>query len=127
VDRWASAFPAKEFFNSTFVGYSWKNMSRKSRFRPVWSRRWPRYLLLLLGALVLFKFSGYEVVGGLRDVWKQEAEMRQKIEELRQENARIEGEIKELSPGGDEVERIARQELGWAEPGEIVIKVPEKK
>jgi len=83
--------------------------------------------LLLLGALVLFKFSGYEVVSGLRDVWKQEAEMRQKIEALREENARIEAEIKELSPGGNEVERIARQELGWAEPGEIVIKVPEKK
>jgi cell division protein FtsB len=66
-------------------------------------------------------------VGGLRDVWMQEAEMRKKIEELRQVNARFEGEIKELSPGGDVVERIARQDLGWAEPGEIVIKVPEKK
>ncbi len=102
-------------------------MSHKQRFQRVWGRRWPRYLLLLFGALVLYQFSGYQVLRDLRDVWKQEAEARQKIEALREENARIEAEIKDLSPGGDEVERIARQELGWAEPGEIVIKVPEKK
>ena len=71
-------------------------MSRKLRFRRVWDRRWPRYLLLLLGALVVYQFSGYEVLGDLRDVWKQEAEVRQKIE-ARYAKARGSAELTESS------------------------------
>lgn len=102
-------------------------MSSRQVLHRIGSRRWLRYLLVVFGALVFYQFSGFKVWSDLRDVWRQEAEVQQQIDALREENARIEAEIKELSPGGDEVERIARQELGWAEPGEIVIKVPEKK
>jgi cell division protein FtsB len=102
-------------------------MDRKSRWQILLTRRGSRLLLLVGAVLLLYQLSGYEALVGLRDVWTQVAAMRSKIDSLREENTRIESEIKELAPDGNEVERIARQDLGWAEPGEIVIKVPEKK
>ena len=102
-------------------------MSGKIQWRMLLHGRWFRYGLMLLGALLLYQVSGLQVLGNLRDVWRQEAEMQRQIEALREENARIENEIRDLSPEGNEVERIARQDLGWARPGETVIKIPEKK
>jgi len=102
-------------------------MFRSSRSSKRPPNRWRRLLLALVAALALYQLSSYEVAGNLIDVWQEEDQVRQQIEALREENARIESAIEELSPEGSGVERIARQELGWAKPGEIVIKIPEKK
>ena len=102
-------------------------MSVEIQWQRLLSRRGFRYVLMLLGALLLYQVSGLQVLGNLRNIWRQEAEMQRQIEALREENARIENEIRDLSPEGNEVERIARQDLGWARPGETVIKIPEKK
>lgn len=90
-------------------------------------RRWLRLLLAALAAMLLYQFSGFRTWSELLAVWEQENQLRQANESLREENTGIEAAIKELSPDGREVERIARQELGWAKPGEVVIKIPEKK
>jgi cell division protein FtsB len=91
------------------------------------SRRWILYLLAGCGLFLWFQRSGIPTVVELRDAWRQERLREQKIEAIRGDNERIEESIKELGPDGREVEKLARQELGLAKPGQTVIKIPDKK
>lgn len=84
------------------------------------------YGLLLVGPLGFFWLTGYDALSELTDSWEEENQMEQAIRRLELENEQLDAAIKELAPGGKAVERIARQDLGWAKPGEIVVKIPEK-
>jgi cell division protein FtsB len=90
-------------------------------------RRWASYGLIFVAVAGLVWLSGYDALAELTDSWRKESEMQQAIEKLERENQRIEAAIGELAPEGKAVERIARQELGWAKRDEIVVKIPEKK
>lgn len=90
-------------------------------------RRWAYYALLFVAVAGLFWLPGYDALGELTDSWQKENEMEQAIEKLKQENDRIEAAIGDLGHEGKAVERIAREELGWAKRDEIVVKIPEKK
>ena len=90
-------------------------------------RRWILYLLAGCGLFLWFQRSGIPTVVELRDAWRQEHAREQRIQAIREENDRIEDSIKELGPDGREVEKLARQELGLAKPGQTVIKIPDKK
>lgn len=84
------------------------------------------YGLLLLGVTGFFWLTGHDALGELTDSWEKEKQMEQAIRRLELENQQLEATIKELAPDGQAVERIAREDLGWAKPGEIVVKIPEK-
>ena len=90
-------------------------------------RRWILYLLAGCGLFLWFQRSGIPTVVELRNAWRQEHAREQRIQAIRGENDRIEDSIKELGPDGREVEKLARQELGLAKPGQTVIKIPDKK
>ncbi len=90
-------------------------------------RRRLLYAGLLVGAAAFFRFAGYDGLMELRQSWRQESDLQHELQQLQEENAGIENGIKDLAPDGAAIERIARQDLGWAKPGEIVIKIPEKK
>jgi cell division protein FtsB len=89
-------------------------------------RRWILYLVVGCGLFLWFQRSGIPTVVELRNAWRQERLRKQKIQAIREENERIEGSINELGPDGREVEKLARQELGLAKPGQTVIKIPDK-
>lgn len=89
-------------------------------------RRWILYLLAACGLFLWFQRSGIPTVVELRSAWRQERLREQRIQAIREENDHIEGNIKELGPDGREVEKLARQELGLAKPGQTVIKIPDK-
>ena len=91
------------------------------------NRRGLLYVGLLVAAAAFFRFAGYDGLMELRSSWREERELQQELQRLRDENVSIEDGIEDLSPDGAAIERIARQDLGWAKPGEIVIKIPEKK
>jgi cell division protein FtsB len=84
---------------------------------PTKSRRWPPLDSLPAGRMRLVPV----------DAWRQESLREQKIQAIREENGHIEDSIHELGPDGREVEKLARQELGLAKPGQTVIKIPDKK
>ena len=90
-------------------------------------RRWILYLLAGCGLFLWFQRSGIPTVMELRDAWRQETLREHKIQAIREENDQIEDSIQELGPDGREVEKLARQELGLAKPGQTVIKIPDKK
>lgn len=82
--------------------------------------------LCFVGVLAWFQTSGLRTVLELRASWSREEAISSEVDHLKQQNDELEKEIGELESDGDGVERIARQKLGWAEEGEVVIKVPEK-
>jgi cell division protein FtsB len=100
-------------------------MGRSSK--PPAGRRWILYLLAGCGLFLWFQRSGIPTVVELRNAWRQENLREEKIQAIRDENEHIEESIKELGPEGREVEKLARQELGLAKPGQTVIKIPNKK
>ena len=68
--------------------------------------------------------------GGYMDLRSQRSEFEEwqrKIHTLEEENRRLAGEIKELRDDPDAIERVARENLKMAKPGETIITIPEKK
>ena len=44
---------------------------------------------------------------------------------MNKENVQLEEEVKELKSDPHKIEKIARDELGLARPGEVIIKIPQ--
>ena len=83
-------------------------------------------LLLLLRVYLQYKLWFGE--GSLQDVWElhQEVEFqRQENIELRERNAALEAEVKDLQQGLDAIEEHAREDLGMVKEGETFYQVVE--
>ncbi len=46
------------------------------------------------------------------------------LDQLNKENLQLEQEVRELKTDPHKIEKIARDELGLARPGEVIIKIP---
>jgi cell division protein FtsB len=91
---------------------------------------WLKFFVVVVGlgllALVVHTLFGQ---GGYMDLQKRQAEvdqLKEKVESLENENRRLTGEIKELKTDPEAIERVAREQLKMARPGETVITLPEK-
>jgi cell division protein FtsB len=92
-------------------------------------RRKRRRAAALVIAFVLLVLPFRVVLGdkGLLATWRKKAEVRElqeKVERLQRENRRLAREIEQLREGGYAIEKIAREELGMALPGEYIIHLP---
>jgi cell division protein FtsB len=84
---------------------------------------------VLLGLLVLvlvvhdiFGTHGYLAMRRTQaDIKKVQTELQQ----LNKENLQLEEEVKDLKTDPHKIEKIARDELGLAKPGEVIIKIPQ--
>ena len=89
-----------------------------------------RHLSWLLGgalALLLLQdiFGTHGLIAMHRS--RQEAVRVQKeINQINEENQQLEGRVKDLKSDPAAIERIARQEMGLARPGEYIFKIPPK-
>lgn len=81
---------------------------------------WILLTLLFLGAIALDAFFSEK---GVFQVWQLEkdyVELYREVEKLESENAELEKQINKLKTELSAVERVAREELGMAKPGEDV-------
>jgi cell division protein FtsL len=78
-------------------------------------------LLLLLVVHDIFGAHGYPV---MRRTQNEIKKVNAGLEKLNQENLQLQQEVRELKTDPRTIERIARDELGLARPGEIIIKIP---
>jgi cell division protein FtsB len=81
--------------------------------------------VLLLIALVVGSMFGDRGMLHLITQRQRADVLRHEIEALRAENMRLDAEIRELRTDPRSVERIAREELGLARPGETVFLLKE--
>ena len=92
---------------------------------PPFLRQHGRALLALL-VLVLLVHDIFGTHGFLAMRRKQQEikKVTTDLNQLDQENLQLEREVKELKTDPRKIEKIARDELGLAKPGEVIIKIP---
>lgn len=84
---------------------------------------------LLAGGLALLLLQDVFGTHGLiamRRSQKEAAQVQQQIEQLNQENQQLLDRVKSLKTDPAAIERIAREEMGLARPGEYIFRLPEK-
>ena len=82
--------------------------------------------LLLAAGVALLLISdvfGTHGVLAMRRSQKQAEDIQKQIDQLNQENRQLEDRVKALKSDPAAVERIAREEMGLARPGEYIFKV----
>ena len=87
-----------------------------------------KLVILLVLLLVYLQYKLWFGGGSLQDVWQlhQDVEF-QRLEniELRERNAALEAEVKDLRQGFDAIEEHAREDLGMVKEGETFYQVVE--
>ena len=83
-------------------------------------------LLAGLALLVVQDVFGTHGVLAMRRAQNEAARVKREIEQIDQENRRLEDNVKSLRSDPEAIERIAREEMGLARPGEYIFKLPLK-
>ena len=91
-----------------------------------WLKHYGGTLLgLLLLALVVHDIFGTHGYLAMRRTQGEIDKVKANIEQLNKENVQLERQVKELRTDPHKIEKIARDELGLARPGEVIIKIPQ--
>jgi cell division protein FtsB len=83
-------------------------------------------LACALALLLLQDIFGTHGVLAMRRSQKEAAAIQKEINQLNEENRRLQDRVKALKTDPAEIERIAREEMGLARPGEVIFKIPAK-
>jgi cell division protein FtsB len=102
-----------------------KETSAEEKIRSL-MRQYGRGLLGLL-VLVMFVHDLFGTHGflAMRRTQNEIKKVRAAIEQLGKENAALAQEVKDLNTDPRLIEKIARDDLGLARPGEIIIRIPQ--
>jgi cell division protein FtsL len=89
-------------------------------------RRNTRQILgLALFALLIHDIFGAHGFIAMRRTQKEIEQIREQIGKLNDENKSLSGQVNSLKTDPKAIERIAREEMGLARPGEIIYKLPD--
>jgi cell division protein FtsB len=98
-----------------------------------WMRRaWrPAASVVAVSLALLLLWHGFNGKNGLL-VWQQkrteDRQLRKEIDALQQENARLRTRNERLNSSPDAIGQVAREQLHYAKPNEVIVKLlPEKK
>jgi len=79
-----------------------------------------------LGLLLLQDIFGTHGLLAMRRSQQEAARVQREIQELNEENRQMQDRVKELKSDPEAIERIAREEMGLARPGEYIFKLQPK-
>ena len=90
---------------------------------------WSRHARTILG-FAIFLLAIHDVLGShgllaMRRTQKQIAGLHGEIDRLNKENTNLSNQVQALRSDPKAVERIAREEMGLARPGEMIFKIPD--
>jgi cell division protein FtsB len=84
------------------------------------------FLAAGLALLLLQDVFGTHGVLAMRRTQQEASAVRHEIDQMNEENRRLEDRVKELKTDPKAIERIAREEMGLARPGEYIFKIAPK-
>jgi cell division protein FtsB len=100
--------------------------SKDNEMLPRLLRQYGATLLgLLLLALLVHDIFGTHGYLAMRHTQQKIKKVKTEIDQLNKENLQLEEEVKDLKSDPRKIEKIARDELGLARPGEVIIKIPQ--
>jgi cell division protein FtsB len=97
-----------------------------------WMRRaWrPAASVVAVSLALLILWHGFNGKNGLL-VWQQkrveDRQLRKEIDDLQQENARLRQQNERLNSSPDAIGQVARQQLHYAKPNEVIVQLPPEK
>ena len=84
------------------------------------------FLVAGLTLLVLQDIFGTHGVVAMRRSQEQAADIQKEIDHLNEENQKLQEHVRALKSDPAEIERVAREEMGLARPGEYIFKIQPK-
>lgn len=97
----------------------------QSRASVLWSQYGRAILVLCVFALFIHDIFGTHGFLAMRRTKLEIERVQKDINRLAKENAELSDEVKSLKTDPHKIESIARDELGLAKPGDIIIKIPQ--
>jgi cell division protein FtsL len=91
-----------------------------------WRRNLMWILMVGLGLLILQDVFGLHGVLAMRRAQHEAAREQQEIDRINQENVQLQKHVNSLKTDPQAIERIAREQMGLARPGEYIFKIPPK-
>lgn len=89
-------------------------------------RNWSWFVAVGLALLLLQDVFGTHGVLAMRRSQQEAREVQRQIDQINEENRKLEEKVKALKTDPKAIERIAREEMGLARPGEYIFKIPPK-
>ena len=90
------------------------------------SRNASWFLAIALGLLLLQDVFGTHGLVAMRHAQQQAAATQKEIDQLNAANRQMQERVQSLKSDPAAIERIAREEMGLARPGEYIFKIPSK-
>ena len=84
----------------------------------------PALIGLLVLVLVVHDIFGAHGYLAMRRTQQEIKKVTKDLDQLNKENLELGQEVRELKTDPHKIEKIARDELGLARPGEVIIKIP---
>jgi cell division protein FtsB len=107
------------------MGAAKLNKTRASeKTSPLLRHYGPVLLGLLVLILVVHDVFGTHGYLAMRRTQREIKKVNADLDQLNKENLQLEQEVRELKTDPHKIEKIARDELGLARPGEVIIKIP---
>jgi len=104
-----------------------KKMDAGERFGALLKQNGRVLLGLLVVVLVVHDIFGMHGYLAMRRTENEIKKVLAGLEQLNKENLELAQEVKELKTDPSKIENIARDELGLARPGEVIIKIPQSR
>ena len=99
-------------------------MSLEHKFSVLWAQYGRAVLGMCVFGLFLHDIFGAHGYLAMRRTKQDIERVQGEIDRLNKENAELAQEVKSLKSDPHKIESIARDELGLAKPGEVIIKIP---
>jgi cell division protein FtsB len=100
-------------------------MDTGEKFGRLWKQHGSSLLGLLVLVLVVHDIFGTHGYLAMRRTQDEIKKVKANLNQLNNENVQLEREVIELKTDPHKIEKIARDELGLARPGEVIIKIPQ--
>jgi cell division protein FtsL len=110
------------------IGKLKKKIEKASVEEKIWSllRQYRRGLLgLLVLVMIVHDVFGTHGFLAMQRTQNEITKVKADLEQLSKENAALAQEVKDLNSDPRLIEKIARDDLGLARPGEIIIRIPQ--
>ncbi len=98
--------------------------SRSFRFPKISARALAYLGVALLATLFVHDLFGDRGYFAMKRTQRQAEKLSQEIQKIDAENRALAEQVKSLKTDPDLIERIARDEMGYARPGELIFKLP---
>ena len=99
--------------------------TREERWRAFFSRHGRSLLGLLVAVMIVHDLFGTHGFLAMRRTRNEMDKVKADITRLGKENADLEQQVKDLKSDPKLIEKIARDDLGLARPGETIIRLPQ--